>query len=201
MTKEQFLNVVNDIDDKFIEEITDVPEQPKVIYQNKEHFSFRRILVSAAAVCAISAGIFAAVKLYGTRIVAPNDSVISASSSVIESNSEPISAEPDFHDRKGNIGEFEITLFNDKNTPVYTGAVVKNDDKQYATVEIECRGVTTLAVYREGETRECIGRLSGIEDGKQTFRIDYNKKAEIGDEFVLCVWGEKVAEIRGKWLP
>lgn len=201
MTKEQFLNVVNDIDDKFIEEITDVPDQPKVIYQRKEHFSARRILVSAAAICAISAGIFAAEKLYGTRSVMPNESVISENSSVTESEPEPIYEEPDFHDHKGDIGEFEITLFTDKNTPVYTGAVVKKDDKQYATVEIECRGVTSLAVYREGETRECIGRLAGIEDGAQTLRIDYNKRAEIGDEFVLCVWGEKSAQISGKWLP
>lgn len=201
MTKEQFLSIVDDIDDKFIEEIADVPEQPQVIYQRKEHFSICRILVSAAAVCAVSAGILAAVKLNGTRVVAPNDSVISTSLSVTESNTEPIYAQPVFHDREGDIGEFEITHFTDKNTPVYTDAVVKNDDKQYATVEIECRSVTSLAVYREGETRECIGRLSGIEDGAQTLQIDYNKKAEIGEKFVLCAWGEKGAEIRVKWLP
>ncbi len=100
MTKEQFLSIVDDIDDKFIDEIADVPEQPLVIYQHGEHFSFRRIAVSAAAVCAISAGIFAAVKLYGTRIVAPNDSVISGTSSVIESEPEPISAEPVFTSAK-----------------------------------------------------------------------------------------------------
>lgn len=201
MTKNQFLSIVDDINDKFIEEIADVPEQPQIIYQHREHFSVRRIAVSAAAVCVISAGIFAAVKLYGTRIVVPNDSDVSASSSITESNSEPISEEPDFHDREGDIGEFEITLFTDKNSPVYTGAVVKKDDKQYATVEIECRGVFSLAVYREGETRECIGRLAGIQDGAQTLRVDYNKQAEIGDEFVLCVWGEKSARISGKWIP
>lgn len=201
MTKEQFLSIVDDIDDKFIEEIADIPEQPQVIYQRKEHFSICRILVSAAAVCAVSAGIFAAVKLNGTRVVTPNDSVISTSLSVTENSSEPISEMPDFHGRKGNFGVFEITLFTDKNTPVYTDAVVKNDDKQYATVEVECRGVYSLAVYREGETRECIGRLSGIEDGAQILQIDYNKQAEIGEKYVLCIWGEKSAQISVKWLP
>lgn len=201
MTKEQFLSIVDDIDDKFIEEIADIPEQPQVIYQRKEHFSICRILVSAAAVCAVSAGIFAAVKLNGTRVVTPNDSVISTSLSVTENSSEPISEMPDFHGRKGDVGVFEITLFTDKNTPVYTDAVVKNDDKQYATVEVECRGVYSLAVYREGETRECIGRLSGIEDGAQTLQIDYNKQAEIGEKYVLCVWGEKSAQISVKWIP
>lgn len=201
MTKEQFLSIVDDIDDKFIEEIADIPEQPQVIYQRKEHFSICRILVSAAAVCAVSAGIFAAVKLNGTRVVTPNDSVISTSLSVTENSSEPISEMPDFHGRKGDVGVFEITLFTDKNTPVYTDAVVKNDDKQYATVEVECRGVYSLAVYREGETRECIGRLSGIEDGAQTLQIDYNKQAEISEKYVLCVWGEKSAQISVKWIP
>ncbi len=200
MTKEQFLSIVDDIDDKFIDEIADVPEQPLVIYQHGEHFSFRRIAVSAATVCAISAGIFAAVKLYGTRIVAPNDSVISGTSSVIESEPEPISAEPVFHERKGNIGEFEITLFTDENAPVFTVAVTKKDDKQYATVEIECRGVISLAVYREGETRECIGRIA-VDNGAHTLQIDYDKQAEIGDEFVLCVWGKQSRQASGKWIP
>ena len=201
MTKEQFLSIVDDIDDKFIEEIADIPEQPQVIYPRREHFSVRRILVSTAAVCAVSVGILAAVKLNGTRVVMPNESVISTSSSVAENSSEPISEMPDFHGRKGDFGVFEITHFTDKNTPEFTDAVVKNDDKQYATVEVECKGVYSLAVYREGETRECIGRLSGIKDGAQTLRIDYNKKAEIGEKFVLCAWGEKGAEIRVNWLP
>ncbi len=97
MTKEQFLNVVNDIDDRFIEEIADVPEQPQVIYQRREHFSFRRIAVSAAAVCAIAAGIFAAVKLNGTYHIAPDDSLISGNSSESEpvstSSQEPVSTD------------------------------------------------------------------------------------------------------------
>lgn len=421
MTKEQFLSIVDDIEDKFIEEIADVPEQPQVIYQHKEHFSICRILVSAAAVCAVSVGILAAVKLNGTRVVTPNDSLISGNSSETESSSSqgtvsgsiqstssisgeephnqgayyddmfkeiieenPSSGAPMTYDDVMNVmtnpdnggldsyylveaielvklsdceklrgfeewyyklngieydgihyglnviykvkaikdlitgedcnkemyvalsscepiyqkagdppyapGEkFTVALFNKaensditqsgagyffrfdiqensdgltalvrnnnseictnevvevtkspknvitsttenpvqyiaefelsdlveflrkdwkerklghfENITVYTDAVVKNDDKQYATVEIECRSVTSLAVYREGETRECIGRLSGIEDGAQTLQIDYNKKAEIGEKFVLCAWGEKGAEIRVKWLP
>lgn len=97
MTKEQFLSIVDDIDDKFIEEIADVPEQPQVIYQRREHFSVRRIAVSAAAICAVAAGIFAAVKLNGTYHITPNDSLISGNSSESEhastSSQEPVSTD------------------------------------------------------------------------------------------------------------
>lgn len=81
MTKEQFLNAVGDIDDKFIKEMTDAPEEPREsllineepqeVYLTSGHIPFWKLAFSAAAaVCVLAAGIFAAAKVHGIQ---PNE--------------------------------------------------------------------------------------------------------------------------------
>lgn len=216
MTKEQFLSAINDIDDKFIKEITDAPaipdnpqenyltsEEPQVVYLSNEHIPFWKVALSTAAViCVLTVGLFTTVKLRMSQNYTPNNNVISGSSaepSDTVSDSKPTTSEYlDLFERGGRGVPFEVSISKDDPSPVYTNAVTKRDDEQYATVQIDCNVVTSLAVYRDGM---CIGRqiVDGV--GIQTLHIDYISQAEVGENFVLCIWGDNSTLISGKWVP
>lgn len=223
MTKKQFLDAVNEIDDEFISEIIDIPEEPQVVYPASKRIPFWRIAVStAAAVCVIAAGSYAAVKLHGSYAYGPNAGGRSDSSAAVSesesssavvsesmSNSEPVNSERlDLSDRGGGV-PFEARFFEADQDPVYTDAAVKKDGEQYATLQIACRGVSdekrfSLEVHRKGETKWCIGRKIIAEPGTYTLYIDYVEEAAAGEEYVLsiyCIGGEGNALIEGKWVP
>ena len=209
MTKKQFLDAVNEIDDGFINEIIDIPEEPQVVYPTSKHVPFRRIAVSAAAaVCVLAAGFFAAAKLHGIYAYDPNESGISDNSTAVSesmSNSEPITSERlDLPERGGGV-PFEVRFFEDDQSPIYTDAMTKIDGEQYATLQVACRGISdeksfAVAVFRKREMK-CIGRIEITEPGAHTLYIDYLEEAEEGEEYVLCIYGEGNTRIDGEWVP
>lgn len=91
MTKEQFINVIGDIDDKFLSELAaDYPpndnddfydvfiedmEKPQTIRLTNERTPFWKLAVSAAAVvCVITAGLFALLRRQAPQVSSPGDS-------------------------------------------------------------------------------------------------------------------------------
>lgn len=91
MTKEQFINVIGDIDDKFLSELAaDYPpnnsdnlydvfiedmEKPQTIRLNNRRVPFWKIAASAAAViCVITAGLFAILRQQPPSVPSPGDS-------------------------------------------------------------------------------------------------------------------------------
>ena len=223
MTKKQFLDVVNEIDDEFINEIIDIPdkisekpqdnyfvdEKPQVVYLTNERIPFWKIAVStAAAVCVLTAGFFAAAKLHGVHTYDPNESGISDSSTTVSesmSTSEPIISERLDLSERGDGVPFEARFFEDDQSPIYTDAVVKKDGEQYATLQVACRGVSdeksfVVSVFRKREMK-CIGRIEITEPGAHTLYIDYLEEAEDGEEYVLCIYGEGNTRIDGEWVP
>lgn len=223
MTKKQFLDVVNEIDDEFINEIIDIPdntsektcdyyfadEEPQVVYLTSERIPFWKIAVStAAAVCVLMAGLFAVAKLHGIYAYDPNESGISYSSATVSesiSTSEPITSKRlDLSEREGGV-PFEVRFLEDDPSPIYTDAVIKKDGEQYATLQAMCRGVSdeksfVVAVFCKREMK-CIGRIEISEPGTHTLYIDYVKEAKAGEEYVLCIYGEGNMWIEGKWVP
>lgn len=221
MTKKQFLDAVNEIDDEFInDEIIDIPEEPQIVYPASKRVPFWRIAVStAAAVCVLAAGFVAAAKLHGIYAHDPNasgasyssisESTSSASASESAGGSEPVTSERlDLSERGGGV-PFEARFFGNDQGPTYTDAAVKKDGEQYAALQIACRGVSegkrlSLEVHRKGETKWCIGRTIITEPGTYSLYIDYVEAAETGEEYVLsiyCIGGEGNALIEGKWVP
>ena len=85
MTKKQFLDAVNEIDDEFIKEIINTSEdphenyfddeQPQKVYLTNKPIAFWKIAVSTAtAICVLTGGIFASEKLRGIYSDDPNKS-------------------------------------------------------------------------------------------------------------------------------
>lgn len=210
MTKEQFLDAVNEIDDEFINELIDIPDssrdnyfaddKPQVVYLTSERIPFWKIAVStAAAVCVLTVGIFAAMKLHGIQSYNPNESAISESSAEVSDSKPTTSKYLDFSERESDCVPFEISISEgDSRSVVDTDAVTKKDNEQYATVQLDCTGVTSLAVFCNGE---CISRQPIELEGVQTVYIDYFKQAEIGEEFVLRIWTHNRVLVDGKWIP
>lgn len=160
MTKKQFLDAVNEIDDEFINEIIDIPvklqenyfadEEPQEVYLTNKPIAFWKIAVSAAAaICVLTAGVFAAAKLRGIHPHSPNKSEISES-----------------------IAENFIDFYNYGSTGKYTVRITYKDcDRTGATANLTCYKLesaksvnikfytttpsTVIKFYRNGTNDEC----------------------------------------------
>lgn len=98
MTKEQFINAMGDIDDKFIKKIHCSCEEqcefdpnddkPQIMRPASVHSSIWKFAVSAAAVVVLAAGVFAVLKLNGTPSVDPGGVITDSGSDISEPESE-----------------------------------------------------------------------------------------------------------------
>lgn len=237
MTKKEFLDAVNEIDDEFINEIIDIPcdisenyfaneepnvvrltdghnplepqenyfsdEQPQKVYLSDKPVPFWKIAVStAAAVCILTFGIFAAAKLRGIHIM-PNDSTAENSSfTQTETSSYP------------NKFDAVLTAGNDfsylsSNLSYYSDSVEKKDDENYAVVYVACRNISEenplfISVKKYSNGNEVyIGNLTVTDSDARTYRIDYNEEIKRGDKLFLTIVTrtEEPARADGKWLP
>lgn len=214
MTKKQFLDAVNEIDDEFINELIDIPDssrenyfaddKPQVVYLTSERIPFWKIAVSAvAAVCVLTAGIFAMVKLRGIQTYNPNESMLE-SSSYIQSETSSI---PDKLDTVLTDG-FDFSCLSPY-ISYQSHTVEKNDDENYAVVYISCQGISeenplfiSVMAYHDRE-RVYAGTLIVSENDTRTYRIDYEEDVKKGDRLCLYMAAKTDAPMRadGKWLP
>lgn len=223
MTKKQFLDAMNNIDDKFINELIDVPgeprgnhfankqqenyfvdEQPQKVYSTDNPIPFWKIAASTAAVvCFLTAGIFSAAALRDTRHIMPNDSATDNSSDIQSETS----SKPDKFDTMLTAG-IDFTIQSPDWT-YHSDMVEKNDDENYAVVYVECRNISEenplfIAVqrYRNGNP-VYIGTLYVTDNSARTYRIDYNEEVKRGDELFLyiSVKTDEIFRADGKWLP
>lgn len=226
MTKEQFLNAVNDIDDKFIKEIIEIngiaedpqkielmDERPQMIYLKNERVPFRKFAVAAALVCVFAAGIFAAVKL-SAPIRTTNSSANSSDPSGVESD--PVSISITDPENNSNISEsaaFTATIDQNDLSSGYntfvSGPVRKSNSRGFAEVSFKCRGVSEenplyISVCRkEGEKYHGVSdeiKVTGGESDKIV--INYTETVGAGDELSLTIRAEN-GEIfaAGLWNP
>lgn len=212
MTKKQFLDAVNEIDDKFIYEIIDIPrdvsenyfadEQPQLVYLTSKPIPFWKIAVSTAAVmCVLAAGVFTVAKLRSVNIT-PNDSTTENSS-----YSQTESLEPDKFEMVLNEGiEFS---YSTPNWYYSSDPIEKTDDKNYAVVYVACRNISEenqlfIAVkkYLDGNP-VYIGTLWVTDDAPRTYHIDYTEEVKSGDELFLYIStkSNEVFRADGRWLP
>lgn len=214
MTKKQFLDAVNKIDDKFINEIIDIPndvsenyfvdERPQKVYLTDKLVPFWKIAVSTAAVvCVLTAGVFTTVKLRGAQHTMPNDSTTENSS---YSQTET-SSEPDKFDTVLTAGiDFSYTS---PDWPYSSDMVEKNDDANYAVVYVACRNISeenplfiSIKKYIDGNPKY-IGTLYVTDNSARTYRIDYEEEVKKGEEVFLYMStkSDEIMRADGKWLP
>ena len=212
MTKKEFLDVFNDIDDKFVNEIIDIPrdnsenyfadEEPQLVYLTSKPIPFWKIAVStAAAICVMTAGIFTTAKLRTVNI-ASNDSTTDNSSS-----SQTETSEPNKFDMVLTEGiDFSCLTLN---RPYSSELVTKNDDENYAVVYFYGRNISEenplfIAVkkYIDGNP-VYLGTLYVTENTARTYRIDYDEEVKEGDEVFLYMStkSDEIMRADGKWLP
>lgn len=231
MTKKEFLDAVNGIDDEFINEIIDIPQKnskyisdespenyfsdnkPQKIYFTKKRVPFwKTALSSAAAVCVLAAGIFAAVKLHGVQAT-PNDSTSANSggvdlSNVAESSLPIINTIPKIKrvDDEGYEFKFKLDGSAMKQSSV---TVTKNDFENCSVFRILCRGVSRenplriwIYLVENGETVKRINPLVITEVGSHYYTVPYDKYSlKYGDECVIEAVVDHEAYVEGKWLP
>lgn len=226
MTKKQFLDAVNGIDDELINEFINVPdeprenylddEKPQVVYLTNEHIPFWKIVVSAAAVVfVLSVGIFAAGKFHGIQSAESNSGISLISSDVYDKLNSVVT---DGH-------KFNTEFMSDPSSDIlYTDPVIKTDDKNYAAVHISFPNSNKdehITLHIRVERKEylyddgiyllgkykltSVGEIIVTESKEQTYRIDYKENAAAGDEYVLGLYttresGELV-HAEGEWLP
>ena len=193
-------------------EIIDIPrdnsenyfadEEPQLVYLTSKHVPFWKIAVStAAAICAMTAGIFTIAKLHSVNIM-PNDSTTE-----ISSYSQKESSEQDKFDMVLTEGiEFSCLTLN---RPYSSKLVTKNDDENYAVVYFCGRNISeenplfiAIKKYSNGNP-VYLGTLYVTENTPRTYRIDYETEVKNGDELFLYMStkSEEVMRADGKWLP
>lgn len=226
MTKKEFLDAVNGIDDEFINEIIDIPgdnsdefsenyfsdNKPQKIYFTKKRGPIRKIAASAAAaVCVLTTGIFAAVKLHGVQIT-PNDSVSADSGVTLSNTSEyslPITDPIPKIKRVDDEGyEFNFKLGSTalKQTSI---PAVKNDFENCAVFYLTCRGVSEenplriwIFLMENGETVKRVNSITITEDREKYYTVPYDYyKLKYGEECVFQVISDDKVYVEGKWLP
>lgn len=224
MTKKQFLDAVNKIDDKFINELIDVSgdisektqenyfvdEQPQKVYLTDKPFPFWKIAVStAAAVCVLTVGIFAAVKLRTVITTSPSDSGSANLSNVSESPPPIISTIPKINRVADEGYEFNFRIDSGTTERYLSEPVLKNDIENCAVFFINCRGASEenplriwILLRENGEIVKRVNSLTITEDGSRYYTVAYDYyNVESGDECVFQVITEGDAHIDGKWLP
>lgn len=227
MTKKQFLDAVNEIDDKFINEIIDIPrdvsenyfadEQPQSVYLTSKPIPFWKIAFSAAMLCVIAVGFFSVFRLQEPQITPPNDSVISESITSSESSSESdtISDSESIPLEKservgieGNIFGAQIIGYNKTFCSEY---VAKSDDEDYAMVLFDAiRGVDErnqlcISVSKRVEkyrSRRVSEEVIITDNDIREIKINYTEPVENGDELMLLITASNDnAMVKAAWLP
>lgn len=229
MTKKEFLDAVNEIDDEFINEIIDIsgdisdelPEnyfsgisddRAHKIYFTKKRVPFWKIAVStAAAVCVLTTGIFAAMKLHRVQIT-PNDST-SADSGVTLSNTSEYSLPiidpiPKIKRVEDEGYEFQFKLGGTM-LKQFAVPAVKNDFENCAVFYLTCRGVSRekplriwIFLMENGETVKRVNSLTITEEGSNYYTVPYDYyKLKYGEECVFAAVVDHEAYVEGKWLP
>lgn len=119
MNKEQFLDVMDDIGDDIIENFLDIPSERFYI---PKRTPFWKIAVStAAAVCVLATGIFAAVKIHITQ-----------SSAVSSSSEQQAGTEIINSDKFATLTEpVAVTIVNEKTGKGFTGKIYYEAGDQY----------------------------------------------------------------------
>lgn len=216
MTKNEFLVIVNGIDDKYLNELIEIPQRSRIIRLSENRAPlFRRIALSAAAViCVFAIGITAAVKLRAPVTSSPNDSTSGgAYLSNVSESSLPITGTIPKIKRVADEGDdFEFRIGNDTTERIFSERVLKNDAENCAVFFMNCRGVSEenplkIMVYATGKkgenVKDCrVCFLTVTKDGENFYTVPYEYYgAEYGEEcyFQVIVKGE--AYMGGKWLP
>lgn len=216
MTKKEFLDIVNGIDDKYLNELIEVPERPRIIHLSENRAPlFRKIALSAAAViCVFAVGITAAVKLRAPVTPSPNDSTSGgAYLSNASESSLPITSTIPKIKRVADEGyDFELPIGNDTTERIFSKHVLKNDEENCAVFFMTCRNVSEenplhimiFAAKKKGETvKDCrVCSLTVTEDGEHFYTVPYEfYDAEYGEECFFQVLVDGKAYMGGKWLP
>lgn len=215
MTKKQFLDAIDKIDDKFINELN-IPdnshynlfadEKPQKVYLTDDRVPFwKTALSAAAAVCVLILGASAAFNLR-TPPDSANDSatseIIVISGEMSDSESVQTPSEKLGLFERGGGEPFTFRILEGDENPVYTETLTKNDNEQYATLEIMFRGAVSLGVYREEEPNRCLGKTY-LDDGGEVRKlfIDYVEEVKDGEKLYLEIHAAENSVIEGKWLP
>lgn len=217
MTKKEFLDIVNGIDDKYLNEFIEIPERPRIIYLSENRAPlFRKIALSAAAViCVLAIGFTAAIKLRAPVTSSPNDSPSGGAylSNASESPLPVTSTIPKIKrvDEEGYDFEFRIT--GGESERIFSERILKNDAENCAVFYMmTCRGVSEenplkIMVFTRkklGETvKDCrVCSLTVTEDGEHFYTVPYEfYDAEYGEECFFQVLVDGEAYMGGKWLP
>lgn len=231
MTKEQFLSAMGDIDDKFIKEITGAPaildkprknfiidEEPQVVYLTNERIPFWKIAVSAAAaVCILTAGLFAMVRLH-ERVPADTSLDVSLSSPEISSSSKPtISTMSTVSDEqsstvsnKGFTDNFELES-EPREANVFTEGAVKsgtfeNDASVTVHYGVDPDRPITFSVWDSPDElngtqlTEAV-TVTGDKETVYLPYIDQESKPTNEQKLYLHAYSEFSFNIVGKWTP
>lgn len=215
MTKNEFLSVVNDIDDDFLKELIEDPGKPQVIYLSDKRVSFKKLALSAAAViCVVTAGLFAALKAQAPQMSSPDDSRsgVSISNPVSDPTSEPTSMsipEKTENDPFGHHLTPYVTAFSADNKTFISEPVVKVLGENYAQISLEYGGATEKDPLCISFCRkDSFGYWVVSEEIKITagyankMRINYTKPAAPGDEIMLMITTtNENAFAKGYWIP
>lgn len=213
MKKTDFLELFNEIDDDFVNELSELPEKPRRI-------SFFRPLLSAAAVlCVIAVGVFAYAKLNKPQTVSPNESGSSQGDAFLSNEpDDSLSIIPENKFERVEMWGYEFSFRLTERDSPHTDPVMKIDSEDTA-ISITCTGVSKenpliIGVYDKEKLAEYYGRTSNrnatagrlviSESGTHDYYLTdwyYGEPPIIGEEYFLVVTATGSATVSGKWLP
>ncbi len=229
MKKEEFLDLINDIDDKFLNELAEsepggkrvkflpedygAPQKPQVIRLErppKRHAPFIAAFTAAAVlVCIITAGVF--VKLNKPQTVSPGSGVTLSETSGI---SEPVISEAKI-DRVNRDGyDFSLEIIDGEKS-LRSCQIPKTDSENEIAIAVdndpESVGRSFSIVffsYHDGKEVDRIAKLDfTAKSDIQCFSVPYEwNELEKGDECIMLLIAAdgdytKYAVVKGKILP
>lgn len=209
MTKKQFLNIMGDIDDKFIKEdaaasntrgICSINDAPHTVYLTDDRIPFWKIAVSAAAViCALTVTVYAINR--SSIPLSPNDSDTSYSDTQSE----------DFVYDKLSAAAEDGYGFDSMFDPIrytYFKTSAKKDDENYAAVYIEEGSADeeeplVISITRRGSDTSVSEEIYVTDSSAGVYRINYTEEVENGERLVIRISSKTTIprRVAGKWLP
>lgn len=226
MTKKQFLEIFNDIDDDLIKPLIDEPERPqKIFFSENITPSLKRAFLSAAAVlCVFTVGFLTIVKLHTPTTENPPDSILDnpatlpniPDSNISEILSSIVPTTEEKLKRAELEGEdFEIKFSEREDYFIQTVSIEKTDGTDYAAVHLVCRNVSEenpifVSVHKSPQwertsENNLISSYILIDiNGKISLTIKYTEQATVGEKYYLEISRKKTSEpcvITGRWLP
>lgn len=220
MTREQFLNTMGEIDDKFLKEIAHTSdeefdwdpdsEKPQIIRLEHRPFPlWKTAAVTAASVCILAAGFIGGIKLHNIQSAGSSPEI-----SLSSSDSYTSIADDPYSEFKGH--KFNIELSGPDTDVIHTDPVIMTDDSSFAELRITFKNTSEhftmhimvdrkdhYDVYDEGKYKLTrLGEIIVSENKDGAYFVDYTENAAPGDELVLGFYtSNDQIDIEGKWLP